>query len=134
MLVFDVFVLISISAIKVVCVLFLIFFCMKTHTFLVWAHRFFSIGHRCICPKQMTMNKRMDMNTCLHCQTILVWQKTRIYHCQTCNVSFEKMVRCDQCETVVETLKACGATNYFCHTCNCLKSRSKVLCEFVELA
>jgi ribosomal protein L37AE/L43A len=53
------------------------------------------------------------------------------YHCINCNKYFIKKALCDKCENEVETLSACGSTQFFCNHCKDLKSR-KVLEFFLK--
>ncbi len=65
------------------------------------------------------------MNTCLHCEKTL-GSSENVSVCEDCQQKMIKETTCNTCHQVVETLKACGAVNYFCHTCNELKSKSAV--------
>ncbi|CAH0538834.1 zinc ribbon domain-containing protein [Vibrio marisflavi] len=66
----------------------------------------------------------MQQNQCPTCQSDLQWDGQ--YFCSDCQQHYKKLVFCPECGNEVEKLKACGAVNYFCNTCNELKSKSKV--------
>ncbi|GAB2666897.1 zinc ribbon domain-containing protein [Vibrio panuliri] len=70
----------------------------------------------------------MSENLCPQCQHELEWQGD--YHCQPCQQSFSKVGYCPECQARLEKLQACGAANYFCNSCNELKSKSRVRFEF----
>ncbi len=64
---------------------------------------------------------------CPECQQGLPLVSGAKYHCESCVLSYNLMVKCPQCRSELEQLKACGAVNYFCPSCNELKSKSKVI-------
>ncbi|PKF50867.1 zinc ribbon domain-containing protein [Enterovibrio nigricans] len=70
-------------------------------------------------------------NTCPECGEALSWNNGN-YDCHACDKTFIKQGFCLVCDAQVERLQACGATNYFCHSCNELKSRSGVNTVFEE--
>jgi hypothetical protein len=70
----------------------------------------------------------MNQNQCPICMKELEWDGQ--YHCTDCQQHFAKIGYCPTCETELEKLQACGATNYFCNHCNELKSKSKIRFEF----
>lgn len=69
-------------------------------------------------------------NSCPQCTHELKWQGK--YHCQSCATDYTKIAYCPDCAAVLEKLQACGAANYFCHSCNELKSKSRIRIEFVK--
>ncbi|MEF1282711.1 zinc ribbon domain-containing protein [Vibrio sp. M250220] len=71
----------------------------------------------------------MTENQCPSCNAELQWDGQ--YECQSCQVSYKKIGYCPDCDAELEKLQACGAANYFCNSCNELKSKSKVTFEFV---
>ncbi len=71
-------------------------------------------------------------DTCPFCDSPLEWRSGQ-YFCENCNLYLEKKAFCNTCGDQVEKLQACGATNYFCHTCNELKSRSSVSTVFEKV-
>lgn len=73
----------------------------------------------------------MNENKCPSCNSELVWRGQ--YHCESCSVNFKKVGYCPDCDAELEKLQACGAANYFCNTCNELKSKSRVRFEFQKL-
>ncbi|WP_260261142.1 zinc ribbon domain-containing protein [Vibrio intestinalis] len=73
----------------------------------------------------------MNQNQCPTCDSELDWQGH--YQCTQCDVSFKKVGFCPDCEAELEKLQACGAANYFCNSCNELKSKSRVRFEFHKL-
>ncbi|KHD23922.1 DNA ligase [Vibrio caribbeanicus] len=70
----------------------------------------------------------MNENHCPKCEQELEWQGH--YHCNQCDIDYTKVVFCPDCNAQLEKLQACGAANYFCNTCNELKSKSRVRFEF----
>ncbi|WP_162046986.1 zinc ribbon domain-containing protein [Vibrio taketomensis] len=70
----------------------------------------------------------MNQDPCSKCQHPLVWQGQ--YHCEHCVKDYIKVGFCPDCEAQLEKLQACGASNYFCNSCNELKSKSRVRFEY----
>ena len=66
----------------------------------------------------------MQQNQCPTCGQDMQWNGQ--YFCSDCQQHYKKTVLCPTCDEEVEKLKACGAVNYFCNTCNELKSKPKV--------
>ncbi len=48
-------------------------------------------------------------------------------HCDACDSDFTLEVTCNQCGEQLERLKACGAVNFWCNSCNELKSKSSAV-------
>ncbi|MGF1908819.1 zinc ribbon domain-containing protein [Vibrio kasasachensis] len=71
----------------------------------------------------------MNDNQCPQCQQELDWQGH--YHCTSCMKDFVKLGFCPECQAELEKLQACGAANYFCNSCNELKSKSRIRFEWV---
>ncbi len=67
----------------------------------------------------------MNNNVCLDCTSELS-REGKLYRCDPCSKDYEKIASCTECEQPLEKLQACGATNYFCLTCNELKSKSRI--------
>ncbi|WP_082796172.1 zinc ribbon domain-containing protein [Vibrio cidicii] len=74
----------------------------------------------------------MNENLCPQCQNKLQWNGQ--YHCQQCEQDFKKVGFCPECTAELEKLQACGAANYFCNTCNELKSKSRVRFVFQSIS
>ncbi len=74
----------------------------------------------------------MQTNECPKCKSELDWSK-KGYHCGTCQLDFDKIAYCSDCNAKMEKLAACGATSYFCNNCNELKSKSKARFEYTEV-
>ncbi|WP_220718412.1 zinc ribbon domain-containing protein [Agarivorans litoreus] len=53
--------------------------------------------------------------------------------CGACHHKFSQRVHCDKCDAELEKLKACGAVDYFCNSCNELKSKRAVIRRFERL-
>ncbi|MCG7489954.1 zinc ribbon domain-containing protein [Vibrio sp. Of14-4] len=70
------------------------------------------------------------MIQCPDCDVELKWKGK--YHCEQCQLEFDKQAYCPDCQSQLEKLLACGASNYFCNQCNELKSKSKVRFVFVK--
>ncbi|WP_112718408.1 zinc ribbon domain-containing protein [Moritella yayanosii] len=68
-------------------------------------------------------------NSCNQCHEPLDWQSGG-YHCSHCKLDYKKISFCPDCNAALEKLQACGATNYFCNTCNSLKSKRRVSHQF----
>jgi hypothetical protein len=66
------------------------------------------------------------------CSEELIYDKGS-YICKECSKTFKAEYYCDKCESEVEKLQACGATNFFCNSCNELKSKSKIVKKFKEI-
>lgn len=73
----------------------------------------------------------MNENKCPDCKVELEWSGQ--YHCHQCAGDFKKVGFCPDCDAELEKLQACGAANYFCNSCNELKSKSRVRFEFHKL-
>lgn len=70
----------------------------------------------------------MSENLCPVCDKELEWDGQ--YHCTECSAHYKKVGFCPECNAELEKLQACGAANYFCNTCNELKSKSKIKFQF----
>ncbi|USH01868.1 zinc ribbon domain-containing protein [Grimontia kaedaensis] len=70
-------------------------------------------------------------NHCPDCERDLVWDNGT-YRCESCEKSFVKQAFCATCDELLEKLQACGATSYFCNSCNELKSKSSARIVFEE--
>ena len=68
---------------------------------------------------------------CLKCDGELQYDKGD-YVCSKCGTRYEAEYLCDKCGSKVEKLQACGALNFFCNSCNELKSKSKIIKEYKE--
>lgn len=73
----------------------------------------------------------MNENDCPSCNQALEW--TGQYHCTACQRDYKKVGFCPDCHAELEKLQACGAANYFCSSCNELKSKSRLKFEFQSL-
>lgn len=62
---------------------------------------------------------------CPECQGELT-QVASHWHCEHCRGEFLQTPHCGQCGSVLETLKACGAVDYFCPQCNQMVSKRRV--------
>ncbi|HCM1321500.1 TPA: zinc ribbon domain-containing protein [Vibrio parahaemolyticus] len=69
----------------------------------------------------------MQQNKCPDCEVELEWTGQ-------CESDFKKVGFCPDCGAELEKLQACGAANYFCNTCNELKSKSRVRFEFQKIS
>lgn len=67
----------------------------------------------------------MGDNICPNCQSELSWKDGQ-YYCDKCQHAVKKRAFCPDCDAELEKLQACGAANYFCNSCNELKSKSRV--------
>lgn len=52
--------------------------------------------------------------------------RTGNYTCESCGKTYGKRAKCGTCGEELELLDACGAQQFFCNTCNELKSRRTV--------
>ncbi|GAA5214531.1 zinc ribbon domain-containing protein [Corallincola platygyrae] len=64
----------------------------------------------------------------------LLQAEDKTFHCANCQQDFSQRINCDVCGEEVETLKACGAVDYFCNHCQSLKSKSKVVRSYHKLS
>lgn len=71
----------------------------------------------------------MNQNVCPHCSSELSWKNDQ-YYCDFCQQSVLKKAVCPDCQSTMEKLQACGSASYFCHSCNELKSKSRVQISF----
>ncbi|CCN82270.1 conserved hypothetical protein [Vibrio nigripulchritudo SFn27] len=67
----------------------------------------------------------MTENSCKKCDSELRWNGG-LYHCDFCEEDYQKLANCPDCNMPLEKLQACGSASYFCHSCNELKSKSRV--------
>lgn len=70
-------------------------------------------------------------NYCPECGKELVWNNGH-YFCGSCEKAFAKQAFCNVCGAELEKIRACGAVNYFCNSCNELKSKSSARYVFEE--
>ncbi len=73
-----------------------------------------------------------NKNSCPCCNEELVYEQGK-YLCNNCSKKFETEYFCDICGSKLEKLQACGALNFFCNSCNELKSKSKVIKKIKEI-
>jgi hypothetical protein len=73
----------------------------------------------------------MSENLCPKCNQEFEWDGQ--YHCTQCDHHFKKIGFCPECFAELEKLQACGAENYFCNSCNELKSKSKIKFQFNQV-
>lgn len=71
----------------------------------------------------------MQKNQCPKCDQELEWE-AGAYQCHSCDMIYKKIAFCPRCEAELDKLQACGAVNYFCNSCNEMKSKSTVRIEF----
>ena len=71
-------------------------------------------------------------NPCPECGNEMEWDNGE-FVCATCNDRYKKILFCPTCEAELEKLASCGAANYFCNSCNELKSKTKARIEFRKL-
>jgi hypothetical protein len=57
----------------------------------------------------------------------------QFWHCDCCALDYRLRGLCDQCGSELEHLQACGAENWFCPQCNCLRSKSSIRTELLPL-
>ncbi|USD65805.1 zinc ribbon domain-containing protein [Vibrio sp. SCSIO 43136] len=74
----------------------------------------------------------MNDNNCPVCEKTLEWGGSH-YVCSDCEQGYKKVGFCPACDAELEKLQACGAANYFCNTCNELKSKSTIRFEFQKV-
>lgn len=55
------------------------------------------------------------------------------WHCDQCAADYRVRGRCATCGAELERVAACGATNWFCNTCNELKSKATVIQDMVRV-
>ena len=72
------------------------------------------------------------MDNCPKCTAELRFDKG-LYICDACSSQFKSQYHCDVCGHTLEKLQACGSVSFFCHHCNMLKSKSKVVKTFESL-
>ncbi|WP_019615001.1 zinc ribbon domain-containing protein [Psychromonas ossibalaenae] len=53
--------------------------------------------------------------------------------CEACDSDFKLHAACDKCGDELERLQACGAVNFWCHSCNELKSKSTAVYTLQEI-
>lgn len=71
------------------------------------------------------------VNHCPQCGKELEWDGQ--YVCSECEKHYLKRAFCPQCGSELEKLQACGAVNYFCNSCNEMKSKSAARYEYQPL-
>jgi hypothetical protein len=56
----------------------------------------------------------------------------KLFHCEQCAFDYRISGRCDDCGSELEHVAACGASNWWCNSCNELKSKSRVKTELIK--
>lgn len=69
---------------------------------------------------------------CPQCAELLVRQGLEL-QCLACVRAWRERQLCPQCESELELLKACGAIDYFCPSCNTLQSKRTLLRQLLPL-
>lgn len=75
--------------------------------------------------------KKMDELVCLECQGPLDKTGKVDLFCPKCNIDYTVNSYCGQCEDKLQHLVACGAVDFWCNSCNELKSKSSATYELV---
>ncbi|MEL0629882.1 zinc ribbon domain-containing protein [Psychromonas aquatilis] len=73
----------------------------------------------------------MDLH-CPHCDNKLERNAELTRFCPACHEHYDIKIDCDQCGGPLQRLKACGAVNLWCDSCNELKSKSNALYRLVK--
>lgn len=71
-------------------------------------------------------------NRCGNCSGELIKEGKNL-KCTSCGKEYKIVYRCDKCGKEAEKLVACGSEQFFCNSCNELKSRKSILKEHVEI-
>jgi len=74
----------------------------------------------------------MTALTCPKCHLELERSGELQRHCQHCDSHFLIKITCHQCGDELQRLKACGAVNFWCDSCNELKSKSTAVYNLIE--
>jgi len=69
----------------------------------------------------------MTRVTCPQCANELQRSGELMRHCDTCQLDYRIDISCTQCGAPLQRLKACGAVNFWCDTCNELKSKKSAV-------
>ncbi len=64
---------------------------------------------------------------CPECQQELQRSGVLQRRCESCQIDYKLHANCDKCGELLERLAACGAVNYWCNSCNELKSKSTAI-------
>ncbi len=75
--------------------------------------------------------KKVD-NKCVACSRELI-KEGKSLKCSQCKREYKIVYRCDKCGKEAEKLVACGSEQFFCNSCNELKSRKSIIKEYVEI-
>ncbi|MFO6424903.1 zinc ribbon domain-containing protein [Motilimonas sp. KMU-193] len=76
----------------------------------------------------------MKALACPSCNEQMNYLGKFTYHCEKCDKTYQAQVHCDKCGERLELLKACGAVDFFCNSCNEMKSKSSADYRLSELA
>lgn len=69
---------------------------------------------------------------CPKCKHELVRSGVQKRYCASCDVHFKLNAACEKCGDQLERLQACGAVNFWCNTCNELKSKKTAIYSLLE--
>lgn len=56
----------------------------------------------------------------------------KLWHCDACDADYRVRGTCATCGAELERIAACGASNWWCNSCNELKSKSTVSTDMVR--
>lgn len=69
----------------------------------------------------------MTQLNCPHCEQTLTRQGKLNAHCDGCDVAYFINYHCPTCQQNTRAIKACGAVDLWCDTCNELVSKSSAI-------
>lgn len=66
---------------------------------------------------------------CPVCTQPMSWVSNH-FHCESCNADYQQTAICPDCQQPLQTLKACGAVDYFCQNGHGMISKKRVLFSY----
>lgn len=66
---------------------------------------------------------------CPKCTQPMSWVGDH-FHCEGCIADYQQIALCPDCQQPLQTLKACGAVDYFCQNGHGLISKKRVLFSY----
>ena len=66
---------------------------------------------------------------CPKCDLPMQWVSGH-FHCGPCHADFQQTALCPDCQKPLQTLKACGAVDYFCQNGHGMISKKRVVFSY----
>ncbi|MBJ7223885.1 MULTISPECIES: zinc ribbon domain-containing protein [unclassified Brenneria] len=70
---------------------------------------------------------------CPQCHHAMTWQNGDVFGCPHCRQRYRRAAYCPECRHELQTLKACGALDYFCQQGHGLISSKRVIFDYLPV-